>query len=132
MEQDVTELKPPLPPCPPWCTGTHGAEPPWHGIPWHESRPVVLDVRTGRVTVRFVTGIVQYPADPDPDRRHVLAWSHMTARVQMARPSDVVAFADMLTDYAGRLREVADELVIAQQQEQARVEADLKNASREG
>ncbi len=32
----------------------------------------------------------------------------------LRQPSDVVAFADMLTGYAGRLRELAAELALAQ------------------
>ncbi len=119
----------PLLPCPAWCIGSHGSEPPWHGVPYHESRPVVLDVRTGPVMVQCVTAMTQYPADPDPG---VFAWSHVMATVKMRRPSDVIAFADMLTAYARRLREVADELVVAQQQDRARVEAGLKDAGREG
>ena len=40
----------------------------------------------------------------------------MTAKATLNRPSDVITLADMLAGYASRLREVADELVIAQQQ----------------
>jgi len=42
------------------------------------------------------------------------AWSHSTAKATLNRPSGVIAFADMLSGYAARLRQAADELVIAQ------------------
>ena len=121
----------PLLPCPPWCIGSHGGQPAWRGVVFHESRPVILDALTGPVKVQFVTALTQYPKADAPAGRHVHAWSHMMATVTMSQPSDVTAFADMLTGYAARLRAVADELVIAQQQDRARVEADLKNAGRE-
>lgn len=121
----------PLLPCPPWCAGGHGEPPQWHGVTFHESRPVVLDVLTGPVKVQCVTAMTQYQARSDPGRRQIFAWSHIAADVTMARPADVLAFADMLTSYASRLREVADELVIAQQQDRARFEADRKDADRE-
>jgi len=57
--------------------------------------------------------------DPDPASRHVFAWSHVSASVRMRQPSDVHAFADMLVGYAGRLREVAEELAAAQREDLA-------------
>jgi hypothetical protein len=115
-------------PCPPWCTGTRG-----DGEPWHESRPVALDVLTGPVKVQEVAAMTQYPAHADPGKRNIFVWSHMAAEATMNQPSDVIALADMLTGHAARPREVADDLVIAQQQHRDRVvEADLKDADREG
>ena len=94
---------------------------------------MVLDVLTGLVKVQCVTAMTQYPKDPDPASRHVFAWSHVSASVRMRQPSDVIAFADMLTGYAGRLREVAEELAIAQEAGRARVlEAGLDKAVQEG
>jgi hypothetical protein len=107
------EGDPPPPPCPSWCTGRHD-QTPWHGVPFHESPPMVPDVLTGLVKVQCVTAMTQYPKDPDPASRHVFAWSHVSASVRMRQPSDVHAFADMLVGYAGRLREVAEELATAQ------------------
>ena len=105
----------PLLPCPAWCAGTHPSKEPHLGDRFHESRPVVLDVRTGTVSAEFETAIVQYPLSSSPDHRGVYAWSHLMATPTLNHPSDAVAFADMLTGYARRLRELADELVIAQQ-----------------
>lgn len=48
------------------------------------------------------------------------AWSHMTVEATLNRRSDVIGIADMLSGYAARLREIADGLVIAQQQDRAR------------
>ena len=111
-----TETEPdPLLPCPAWCTGIHPSKDPHLGDRLHESRPVVLDVRTGTVSAEFQTAIVQYPPSSRPDHRGVYAWSHVTVEATLNRPSDVIGIADMLTGYARRLRELADELVIAQQ-----------------
>ncbi len=44
----------------------------------------------------------------------------MVAHVSMDKPSDVHVFADMLTGYAARLREVTEELGGTQQQDRAR------------
>ena len=128
----MTHPDDPLLPCPPWCSGSHVGQSPSPGDRFHESRPVVFEVRTGVVDVEFAAAIVQYPLSTRPDRRDVYAWGHLTATVTMNRPSDVNALADMLVGYAARLRTVADELVVAQQQDRVRVEADLKDAGREG
>ena len=128
----MTDSDDPLLPCPAWCIGGHVGRSPCPGYRFHESRAVVLEVRTGVFDVEFAAAIVQYPLSTRPDRRDVYAWGHLTATVTMNQPSDVNALADMLTGYACRLREVADELVTAQQQDRVRVEADLKNAGREG
>ncbi len=90
------------------------------------------DVRTGTASAEFGTVIVLYLLSSRPDRRGVYSWSHVIAAATLNRPADVIGFADMLSRYAASLREVADELVIAQQQDQTRVEADLKGAGREG
>ena len=37
-------------------------------------------------------------------------WADLAAVGRLMRPADVIAFADSLTRYANRLREVADEL----------------------
>ena len=110
----------PLLPCPTWCTGIHPSKEPQLGDRLHESKPVVLDVRTGTVSAEFQRAIVQYPLSSRPDRRGVYAWSHMTVEATLNRPSDVIGIADMLSGYTARLRELADELVIAQQQDRAR------------
>jgi hypothetical protein len=127
-----TDEPDPLLPCPLWCAGSHGGQSTHLGDRFHQSRPVVLEVRTGLVEVEWETVIVQYPLSARPEKRDVYADAHMMAAVTMTRPADVVRFADMLTGYAVRLRELADELVIAQQQDRARVEADPKDAGREG
>ena len=110
----------PLLPCPAWCAGIHPSKEPHLGDRFHESKPVVLDVRTGTVSAEFETAIVQYPLSSRPDHRGVYAWSHMTVEATLNRPSDVIGIADMLSGYAARLREIADGLVIAQQQDRAR------------
>lgn len=127
----MTNEEDPLLTCPAWCSGDHSGQEPELVDRFHDSRPVALDVRTGLVDVEFETVISQYPFASKPEKRAVYAWCHMSASVTMNRPPDVVAFADMLTGYVRRLREVAEELVIAQQQNQVRVEADLKDAGRE-
>ncbi len=114
----------PLLPCPAWSTGIHPSKEPYLGDRFHESRPVALEVRTGLVEVECETSIVQYPLRSRPEKRRVYADAHMMAAVTMHRPCDVMAFADMLTGYASRLRELADELVIAPQQDRARFEAE--------
>lgn len=116
MTQPNTEPDPLLP-CPPWCTGIHPSKEPHLGDRFHESKPVVLEVRTGLAEVECETSIVQYPLRSRPEKRRVYADAHMMAAVTMHRPCDVMAFADMLTGYAARLQEVADELVIAQAQD---------------
>ena len=121
----------PLPGCPQWCAGRHDPEP--AHVHFHESRPVVLDVLTEPVTMQFVAAMVQYPAAADPAKQRVFVWAHMSGKATLIQPSDVHAFADMLTGYAGRLREVAEELAAAQEDGRARLlEAGLKDAGREG
>jgi len=76
---------------------------------------------------------VQYPHAGQPETRSAYVLTHLEARGLLMRPADVIALAATLTGYAARLREVADELVIAQQHDRARVvEADRKGADREG
>ncbi|QMU78874.1 hypothetical protein GXW83_27410 [Streptacidiphilus sp. PB12-B1b] len=134
----MTDPHPDADSCPPWCCGSHGDQPTWHGIEFHESRPVVLDVLTGPVKLQCVTAMTQYPKARTPAGSRVFAWSHITADVTMARPSDLRGFADMLSGYAARLREVADELGVAQAQDRERerertqaVETDARDAGRE-
>jgi hypothetical protein len=106
-------------PCPAWCTGGHGSEPPWHGVTHHESKPVVLDVLADPVEVQCVSGLIQYPDAADPRNRNVTAWSWVLTSVGMRQPSDVIAYADMLSGYADRLRGLAAELAAAQAEDHA-------------
>ena len=98
----------PLLPCPSWCHGDHAGQEDWPGDRFHESKPVRLDLR-GPVDVEAECVISQYPLSPCPDHRSVYGWCHIMATATMKLPSDMVAFADMLTGYADRLREFADE-----------------------
>nr|WP_034090167.1 hypothetical protein [Streptacidiphilus albus] len=106
-------------PCPAWCAGRHGAEPPWQDVLYHESEPVVLDVLVDPVEVQCISGLIQFPDAADPRHRNVTAWSWVVTSVGLRQPSDVLAYADMLTGYADRLRELAGELATAQAEDHA-------------
>jgi len=101
-------------PCPPWCTERHDSGPHWHGVTYHESEPVKLEVLADPVEVQCIAGMVQHPDDADPRKRNVTAWSWAVTSVKMQQPSDVIAYADMLADYADRLRGLAADLAGAQ------------------
>ncbi len=104
----------PLLPCPPWCAGNHS----WQELDLaderHESVPVVLELRSALADVEALAAIVQYPLAARPEARMPYVWARHVATAALRRPADVVAFADMLTGYAGRLRELAAELALAQ------------------
>ena len=122
----------PLGRCPDWCTGNH----PWDDLAvadrFHESRPVTLAAKWRQLDVDFETTINWSPY-AGPRDCDACASTQMVAHVSMGKPSDVHAFADMLVGYAGRLREVAEELAIAQEAGRARVlEAGLDKAVQEG
>ena len=122
----------PLRQCPNWCIGKH----PWDDMAvrdrFHESRPVTLAAKWSGLDVDFETTVTWSPyAGPGDD--DACASTQLVAHVSMGRPADVHAFADMLVGYAGRLREVAEELAAAQEDGRARLlEAGLKDAGREG
>jgi len=103
----------PLRRCPDWCTGNH----PWDDVAvadrFHESRPVTLAAKWKQLDVDFETTINWSPY-AGPEDSEACASTQMVAHVTMDQPSDVHAFADMLTGYASRLREVAEELAAAQ------------------
>ncbi len=106
-------------PCPAWCTERHDSERPWHGVTYHESEPVKLEVLADPVEVQCIAGMVQHPDDADPRKRNVFAWSWAVTSVTMHQPQDVIAYADMLSSFADRLRDLAVELAAAQAEDHA-------------
>ena len=121
----------PLRRCPDWCTGNH----PWDDTAvrdrFHESRPVTLAAKWKQLDVDFETTITWSPY-AGPRDSDACASTQMVANVSMDKPSDVHAFADMLTGYADRLREVAEELATAQEDGRARLlGAGLNDAGQE-
>ena len=106
-------------PCPAWCSGRHESERPWHGVTYHESEPVKLEVLADPVEVQCIAGMVQHPDDADPRKRNVFAWSWVVTSVKLHRPSDVIAYANMLSSFVDQLRELAVELAAAQAEDHA-------------
>jgi len=76
---------------------------------FHESRPVTLAARWKQLDVDFET-TSRWSPYAGPDGSAPSASTQMVAHVSMDKPSDVHVFADMLTGYAARLREVAETL----------------------
>ncbi len=87
----------------------------------HRTAKVMVASASAELDVDFQAVTVQYPFAGQPETRSVYVLTHLEATGRLMRPTDVIALADTLTGYAARLREVADELVIAQQQDRARL-----------
>lgn len=101
-------------PCPPWCAGDHSGQEDWKGDRFHSSAPVELDLTDTPVCVRFQADLTQYPMATRPGRRRVYVSLVLEDWSRELDVPDVLAFADGLEEYAGRLRELATRLVEAQ------------------